>query len=216
MFAEALTSGHIDLTNDKWQTAESMFEAVLKYNTNGGKPQTTPANLRTLHMDNLVVYCNYSRFKENQDCNGTPTPGTACDTSMMIDMKMSDGYNECKTGSKSANSANVSLLSHLPSAVAAAVTVANLDSEQQAWTQTLGSEGYDVASQVQVCEWYIKEVQASKVKSLADVGTKPALARGLAQVSSWFGSSQDNGAADESLARARAHTVARNDTRDPL
>jgi len=99
MFSEALTNSNIDTGNKNWQLGESTFASVLKYNTNNGQPDATPANLRNLNTDSLIVYCDYSRFKEGENCDGVKKDGNTCDTSIGITVPMDDIYNDCKSTS---------------------------------------------------------------------------------------------------------------------
>jgi hypothetical protein len=94
-----LNDGNIDTTNAKWQTASKQFTSVLKYNSNNGQPDTTPANYRSLNTDGLIVFCDYSRFKEDQNCDGVAKKGITCDTTIGISWPMNDIYSNCKSTS---------------------------------------------------------------------------------------------------------------------
>jgi hypothetical protein len=97
LFAEALTNGNIDPSNANWQTAAKTFTSVLKYNGNSGQPDATPSDYRSLNTDGLIVFCDYSRFKENQNCDGISKPGVTCDTTIGISWPMNDIYSSCKS-----------------------------------------------------------------------------------------------------------------------
>jgi len=100
MFAEALNNGNIDTTNEKWETASKQFTSVLKYNNNNGQPENGPAaGYRSLNSDSLIVFCNYDRFKENQNCDGVTKKGITCDTTIGISWPMNNIYSDCKSTS---------------------------------------------------------------------------------------------------------------------
>ncbi|KAL5356474.1 meiotically up-regulated gene family-domain-containing protein [Aspergillus floccosus] len=86
LFAEAMKNGHIDTSNKEWQHFTSGFSAVLNYKkTPDGSPEQNDGMYGFLHMDDLIVYCDYSRFQENKDCQGNTAPGKACDTSINVE-----------------------------------------------------------------------------------------------------------------------------------
>lgn len=99
LFGEALTSGNIDTSNPKWQTASNQFTLVLKYNSNNGQPDTTPVDYRALNTDGLIVFCDYGRFKEDQNCDGVAKKGITCDTTIGISWPINDIYSNCKSNS---------------------------------------------------------------------------------------------------------------------
>lgn len=76
LFPSALTNGKIDWDNTDFQTLTTRFDKVIAYNKNpGGAPQARPANILVLNNPDLVVYCDYSRFNETQDCDGVKKKG---------------------------------------------------------------------------------------------------------------------------------------------
>lgn len=75
LFSQALTNGNIDNSNTNWKDVWLKFESVLTYNSNNGQLDASPSNYRSLGSNGLIVYCDYSRFKENQDCQGNRMSG---------------------------------------------------------------------------------------------------------------------------------------------
>ena len=67
------------------KTVTDRFAAVLSYNTNGGNPMGTLSAARdtdfyrALTFKDVVFFCDYSRFQENRSCDGSYSPGVACD-----------------------------------------------------------------------------------------------------------------------------------------
>lgn len=96
LFAETLTGGNIDPKNNKWKLAKGIPSQVLKYNRGDGQPDITPLHYKGLPTDRLILFCNYDRFKENEDCVGNPKPGYTCDTSIGVFFPMNDIYSDCK------------------------------------------------------------------------------------------------------------------------
>jgi len=109
MFAEALTNGNPDPNNANWNTVSSKFNLVLAYNSNGGQgqPDITPTNSNAdqtgvytpLGADKLVLFCDYSRFTKNQNCDKIAKPGITCDRTNGMAWPMDDIYNDCKSRS---------------------------------------------------------------------------------------------------------------------
>lgn len=99
MFSEALTDGKIDTGNTNWQLAESTLTSVLTYKSNSGEPDAAPdpGNYRLLKSNTVIVYCDYSRFKEGQDCDGVKRKGMTCDTSIGISVRAESVYEDCKS-----------------------------------------------------------------------------------------------------------------------
>lgn len=98
LFADALTNGNIDLYSDAWINATDAFGKVIDYKTNN-EPESVPvAAYKSLRPTNLIMYCNYDRFKENQDCQEKEMKGVVCDTSIDRAFKMDSKYSDCKGG----------------------------------------------------------------------------------------------------------------------
>lgn len=97
LFAESMTGGKIDPTTRNWQSAASIFSRVLAYNT--GQPGASAASYRALPSSEVILFCDYSRFKENVDCLGNPKPGYVCDTTMGVFWPISSIYSNCKSTS---------------------------------------------------------------------------------------------------------------------
>lgn len=108
LFADALANGNIDPNNPKWQAAANKFGAVLNYDTNLGNPETAPLSYKSLKTNNLVMYCDYSRFVENYNCEGKKSRGAVCDKSIGMAYPMDDNYKSCKGGRFSTSSTEVS------------------------------------------------------------------------------------------------------------
>ena len=96
LFAQALTNGNINTGNEFWRNASRRFNSVLNYNNNNGQPEPSPSNYKTLSTNAVIVFCDFTRFKENQDCYGVPSPGRTCDTTLDISWPISDAYTNCK------------------------------------------------------------------------------------------------------------------------
>lgn len=79
------------------------FTSLLKFDPNKGDPETTPdqSTYASLTSDKLIVFCDYSRFKENQDCSEDAKPGSKpgdyCDTLLDYSGTVSDVYTYCNT-----------------------------------------------------------------------------------------------------------------------
>ena len=97
LFAETMTNGNIDTNNARWTVAEDMFSSVLQYKTttDGGAERNT-MSYKTLSVSDVIVYCDYSRFEEDKDCNKDPKKGYTCDHSIGQDFQMNKIYSDCK------------------------------------------------------------------------------------------------------------------------
>ncbi|KAJ5595179.1 uncharacterized protein N7459_001387 [Penicillium hispanicum] len=74
----------------------SVFEQATEFKKNAdGTPSAQSEG--TLPADDFIVFCDYSRFRENQNCKGEEAPGTACDTTVMMNVLMNDIYRGCKS-----------------------------------------------------------------------------------------------------------------------
>jgi hypothetical protein len=164
-FAEALTNGNIDTSNPKWITASDKFTSVLKYNSNNGQPDTNNYNnqYKSLPTDALVIFCDFTRFAENQNCKGVAKPGIVCDRAMRIAFPMNDAYYHCRDD------------------------VASTPSLAQAGVWEWASQGFPRASEMQLCPGYIAKMQQVKIQTLEEEGDKPSLARDWAKFTTWVG-----------------------------
>lgn len=110
MFADALKNGNIDPDDENWLSAMNKFGRVLDYDeTKDGMPKPAPAaGYPSLGSNNFVMYCNYTRFRENENCAGQKVKGVVCDTSMKRAFEMDKNYSKCKGGWLSSGSVQVS------------------------------------------------------------------------------------------------------------
>lgn len=75
------------------------FEHVRDYDNNNGQPQPPPpppVDYRDLGVHQLIVYCDYSRFREGEHCDGHKAKGIYCDTSIGMTMNIDAPYRQCK------------------------------------------------------------------------------------------------------------------------
>lgn len=74
----------------------SVYEQILDFDKNGdGRPLSMPSGQPPI--DDVVVFCDYTRYMEDQDCFGNAQDGWACDTVMGIEVKMDSVWHSCKT-----------------------------------------------------------------------------------------------------------------------
>ncbi|RJE21510.1 hypothetical protein PHISCL_06143 [Aspergillus sclerotialis] len=103
LFAETMTNGNIDTNNAQWNVAKNMFSSVLRYkttsNTSNGEPRSTDGKYQFLPVNEVILYCDYSRFKGNEDCKGNSKKRDTCDTSIGVAFPMNDIYSNCKKDS---------------------------------------------------------------------------------------------------------------------
>ena len=77
-------------TNDEYfSRIMGVFNGVQNYNHNNQYVSPPPS-------DEVVIYCDYSRFKENKDCNGEDKKGYACDPDIQDVVQMDSDYQGCK------------------------------------------------------------------------------------------------------------------------
>lgn len=98
LFSETIRGGYIDFT--KLQTIRNKFYLVLRHNRRNGRPSATPSDYRSLTENKVVIFCDYSRYRENQDCQGNAVHGRACDSSLGINVPMDWGYEICKSNQR--------------------------------------------------------------------------------------------------------------------
>lgn len=74
------------------------FGSILLFRDNPqGKSIPRPDDRTFLTDGGFVVYCDYSRFIENQNCRGEPKKGQACDTEVYRVIDMTEDYLSCKS-----------------------------------------------------------------------------------------------------------------------
>ncbi|KAJ5594876.1 uncharacterized protein N7459_001084 [Penicillium hispanicum] len=78
-------------------TVTSVFEQVLDFKKN--KDGSPSAQTGSYPVGEVVVFCDYTRYRENVDCSGYDSPGNACDTVLQMEVAMSDLYHNCKNPS---------------------------------------------------------------------------------------------------------------------
>lgn len=84
------------------------FGSILLFRDNPqGQPIPRPDDKPFLPDGGFVVYCDYTRFVENQNCRGEPKEGQACDTEVYRVIDMTKDYMSCKD-SFNADTAEVS------------------------------------------------------------------------------------------------------------
>ncbi|TGO55961.1 hypothetical protein BCON_0084g00290 [Botryotinia convoluta] len=141
------------------------FSTVVGFNTNNGQPDIIPPEgpyrYRSLNEGQLIVYCDYTRFNENVNCDKEKHPYYTCDTTLGIAWPMKSISTRIAKGQSQLVLKPIKL---------------TLD---KAWTQNLPKRAF----QIQICPWYLKEKQKDKIKTLVDLGVK---ANGLAKVGKVF------------------------------
>lgn len=102
MFSEDIVTppSTVDPTSPYFDIVRSVYTQVNGFNKNGdGSPSPKPADLSA---DDVIVYCNFKRFKEGEDCYGNPSAGEACDRDVNKEVLMDSDYKGCKANSKGA------------------------------------------------------------------------------------------------------------------
>ncbi|KAJ5155380.1 hypothetical protein N7492_008183 [Penicillium capsulatum] len=86
--------------NEKLQQSEylnfvaGVLSEIVAFDQNEGKPSPQP---QTLPPNEMIVFCDFTRFKENHDCIHD-AEGNACDTAVNGPLVMIDVYKECRDG----------------------------------------------------------------------------------------------------------------------
>lgn len=85
--------------NDKvFQQLLRTFGLILLFRDNPeGKLTSRQKEVVFLPDGGFIVYCDYSRFIENQNCRGEHKKGQACDTELFHVVDMTDDYLHCKS-----------------------------------------------------------------------------------------------------------------------
>jgi hypothetical protein len=93
LFADARASDTNDLI---FQQLLTTFRLILSFRPAGnGGPLPRP-DKGIPPGDGVIIYCDYSRFLENRDCDGEFVENKACDTDLMQVIDMTDAYLGCK------------------------------------------------------------------------------------------------------------------------
>ncbi|PLB50840.1 hypothetical protein P170DRAFT_508944 [Aspergillus steynii IBT 23096] len=136
-FAVKTTNGHREVIPEEVNYIKGIYNNVLKFAVLTGDERS----------NDVVIYCDYSRYIEGMDCNGVENSSVACDkdTSRKVDMDFS--YKSCKS-----KSGYIPLM---------ALT---------------GSNGLSNFGQVDICGWYLEFRSKSKIKYWWHLGAKMLLA----------------------------------------
>ncbi|KAJ5815071.1 hypothetical protein N7474_006848 [Penicillium riverlandense] len=92
MFAWAVTNDNgqksVNTGHAQWTYIQDIFQGVLDFKA----PSKSPPR-----ATDLIVYCDYSRYIENEDCKQNKKPGYACDTASKKEVKMDMAWKGCKS-----------------------------------------------------------------------------------------------------------------------
>lgn len=88
----------VDGTDQVFQKVLDVFTQVQRFNHNGDGSYTVRPQ-GELPSDDLIVYCDYSRFQEGRACDGHRNPSQACDRDTGSTVNMDIGYKGCKENS---------------------------------------------------------------------------------------------------------------------
>lgn len=95
MFAFAVNDGTVQQSTE-FDRLYNVFNEIGGYNKeDGGNPSAQTDKLPT---GDIIIFCDYSRMKENEDCFGNKKEGYACDTVTKRVVRISPMYEECKNG----------------------------------------------------------------------------------------------------------------------
>lgn len=92
MFAWAVTNDNgqknVNTGHEQWTYIQDIFQGVLDFKA----PSKSPPR-----ATDLIVYCDFSRYIENEDCKHNKKPGYACDTASNQEVKMDTSWKGCKS-----------------------------------------------------------------------------------------------------------------------
>ena len=103
LFKNAMTDGKVDHSTEGWSAAAKVFNEVLGFDTTGnGGPQTRPGSYKfqpgqpvdSNKLNTIVIYCDLTRYKAGEDCNGKKDKELACDTSVGLNDEI-EYYTKC-------------------------------------------------------------------------------------------------------------------------
>lgn len=142
-----------------FQHVLSVFTAVQLFNQKGdGTYSVRPQG--TLPSDDVIVYCDYSRFQEGRQCDNRVNSSTACDRDTGLTVDMDKNYKGCKSHAMNIATVRVKCLH---SYVARGLTLHYL----QAWTLDNNNEGK--IAQIQMCSWYLRYTHVKSRQSVVSV-----------------------------------------------
>ena len=142
----------------QWIIAREVFTSILQYSNNNGEPTQAPPTEQyaSLTSDNLIVFCDHTRFEMDRDCDHNVEVGSACDTYTLISVPMDQNFENCQA----------------------------LDDSIEAWVQELTHVGHDRATTMQLCNGLLSQIYNAKYNTLQDMGSAPSLARDWAKFKS--------------------------------
>lgn len=95
MFSFAVKDGKPE-RSDYFERVDYVFEQVSSFNkTRDGFPTPMPSDPSKLPVGDVILFCDYTRYKEGVDCSGKPAPGKACDTVLGFAVDMDSLYHGC-------------------------------------------------------------------------------------------------------------------------
>ena len=100
LFSETFADGNINTQSPYWALLHQTLDFVSRLDDNNGHPSAAPPDYRTLTKDDLVLFCDLSRYKENQNCQGEVANGMVCDTISGRTFPMSWDYDSCKSDNR--------------------------------------------------------------------------------------------------------------------
>ena len=109
LFSEALGPAPVfedralDPSKQEWQNVSNTFASVLRFNNNYhyGRPVSLPENASPFLFarQGLAIFCDFSRYRENENYLGNSLPGHAYDTTTPSTVQIMSGqYQSCKNG----------------------------------------------------------------------------------------------------------------------
>ncbi|KAK2594925.1 hypothetical protein QQS21_007373 [Conoideocrella luteorostrata] len=161
LFRRVLTNNRVDASNERYKEIKSRFEKIIHHDPQrNGVPEVTPPNLNVpnnpshdlppverqadrfkhLFSEDLVIYCDYSRFEEGRTCGAIENPTSACDTSTGVTVDIDSWYTECKNSLTS-------------------------DSKWSSWVQPLAPG----PRQIQLCPGYLSRASDRHYQVLEDI-----------------------------------------------
>ena len=101
MFQFAVRGNRVE-SSDYLDRVMSVYEQIIAFDREGnGNPSKMPTG--ALPADEVVIFCDYTRYSEHHDCHGNPVPNGACDTVTQSPIEMDGLYHYCADPSPYAN-----------------------------------------------------------------------------------------------------------------
>ncbi|CRG84227.1 hypothetical protein PISL3812_01541 [Talaromyces islandicus] len=147
LFSVAMDNGNIDPSYSKFKMLRSAFRAVKKFDRRGDGFSLPLTGNELLPTNDLIVYCDWSRFDEGASCSGKKDPKVACDRDLQQDVAMGQLYKSCKTGQKEAP---ITFTHH---------------------------EDQNKLAQIQMCSKYLKKSHKHPLKFWKDISLQALLAK---------------------------------------